>query len=273
MAKERRALSFGGAQPITSAGERSAEVESRELATIAPRDATPTRGVDPGHVVSLALSIHALGLLEPIVVDQHSNLLAGGHRLAACRVLAASDDERGAVMARCIEELSPPGWEPSDGWVETLPTIPSGSGALKPLGVPVRVVVIDAGDADAALHIEVAENEQRKDYSRAEVRALWQRLEQSDGYRTEPGRPKNGEISATDVIATVIGKSRRTVQRMISAANDDAGKTPPIDAVSKEIKARTSLRRAAIKYLQSGSADEELRTAAEIVVQMIETRR
>jgi len=265
---KRRALTLGGAEPITPIAEQSPEVDTRPLQWIKPRAAEPTRGIDPGHVVNLALSIHALGLLEPIVCDQHGNLLAGAHRLAACRVLAAGDNERGATLARSIETLSPVGWDPAGDWGESLTGVPSGCGALSALAVPVRVYAISADNPDAALHVEIAENEQRRDYTASEVRALWRRLESAEGYRTEPGRPRAGEIAATDVIATVIGKSRRTVQRMLADAPDKA----PTDAATKEMRARNALRRAAAKY-RDVSGDTELVQAADLIVQLIDSRR
>lgn len=41
-----------------------------------------------GDISALAGSIQRLGLIQPIVVDQHLRLIAGGRRLAACRSLA-----------------------------------------------------------------------------------------------------------------------------------------------------------------------------------------
>jgi len=50
-----------------------------------------TRPLDPAHVVTLAESIAALGLIEPVVVDRTGTLLAGGHRLAAVKLLVERD--------------------------------------------------------------------------------------------------------------------------------------------------------------------------------------
>ena len=46
-----------------------------------------TRPLNEDHVQALSESIAVLGLLEPLVVDKRSRLLAGGHRLAALYVL------------------------------------------------------------------------------------------------------------------------------------------------------------------------------------------
>jgi hypothetical protein len=45
------------------------------------------------HVLNLADSIAALGLLEPLIVDCQGRLLAGAHRLAALQLLAIADPE------------------------------------------------------------------------------------------------------------------------------------------------------------------------------------
>jgi ParB family chromosome partitioning protein len=47
-------------------------------------------------------------------------------------------------------------------------------------------------DPELALQIEVAENEQRRDYTSAEVRAIADRLRES-GYVDVKGRPKKGK--------------------------------------------------------------------------------
>lgn len=45
------------------------------------------RELDLSHVASLAQSIKELGLIQPIVINQDKRLIAGGHRLAACKML------------------------------------------------------------------------------------------------------------------------------------------------------------------------------------------
>jgi ParB family transcriptional regulator, chromosome partitioning protein len=42
---------------------------------------------DMGDIEGLAASIADIGLLNPISVDEHGQLLAGGRRLAACKLL------------------------------------------------------------------------------------------------------------------------------------------------------------------------------------------
>ena len=43
--------------------------------------------VNMGDIEGLATSIETHGLLEPIIVDDDNNLLAGGRRLEACKIL------------------------------------------------------------------------------------------------------------------------------------------------------------------------------------------
>ncbi len=45
------------------------------------------RSIDPVKVNMLAESIKAIGLLNPIVVDKNNRLIAGAHRLMACKKL------------------------------------------------------------------------------------------------------------------------------------------------------------------------------------------
>lgn len=49
------------------------------------------RDLNQSHVDSLALSIKDLGLIQPIVINQHNRLIAGAHRLAAHKKLGLSE--------------------------------------------------------------------------------------------------------------------------------------------------------------------------------------
>jgi len=91
---------------------------------------------------------------------------------------------------------------------------------LRANGVPVFRVAIDASvDRDRALAIEIAENEQRRDYTPQEVAALHERL-LAAGYVDRPGPRRPGERSAQQALATVIGKHMRTVRRLLRKARD-----------------------------------------------------
>lgn len=175
-----------------------------------------TRPLNPSHVVELALSISALGLLEPVVVDSQHRLLAGGHRLAACRLILATAEARRVMIAQLCEVARQPFSEALKAQLKLLEP----SAALAE-GVPVRVVRFDsAEDQDRALAIEAAENTQRRDYTRAEIRALYGRLVEA-GYTDRRGRPKQGERQAKPAIAMIIGRSLRTVERMLQDQRQD----------------------------------------------------
>lgn len=143
-----------------------------------------TRTLNQQHVQSLKESISALGLIEPLAVDQEKVLLAGGHRIAAITLL---------------QETEP----------HTFKQHFPGS------AIPVRVMpFIAAKEPDKALRIEVAENEYRRDYTPAEVRKIAERLIQA-GYKDVKGRPKKGEKVLMPALSTVVGKNRRTIQRYL----------------------------------------------------------
>lgn len=179
------------------------------LEAIKPRD-TDTRPLNPAHVEALAESIAALGLIEPLAVDKQGRLLAGGHRLAAILQLKEAD-------------------------LETF-------NQHFTAGIPVRVMEFDAAaEPSRALEIEIAENEQRRDYTPSEVRAIAERLRQA-GYKDGKGRPKAGEKALAPALQTIIGKSRRTVMSYL------AGEEPP-----KNVQSCTFIKRA-MKELEQWEA-------------------
>ena len=145
---------------------------------------TDTRPLHEDHVNALSESIAVLGLLEPLVVDKRSRLLAGGHRLAAINVLKSTNSQ---VYQQHFPEDN----------------------------IPVRVMDFDAEENDdLALQVEVAENEHRRDYTPKEVRLLADRL-QAQGYKRLKGRPGKGEKSMILALAFVVNKSKRTIERYL----------------------------------------------------------
>lgn len=143
-----------------------------------------TRPLNPQHVESLAESIAVLGLIEPLVIDNQGQLLAGGHRLAAINHLKETQ---------------------SDKYQKQFP------GEL----IPIRRLPFDADeDPELALQIEVAENEQRRDYTPTEVKAIADRLRES-GYVDVKGRPRKGQKALMPALAVVVGKHLRTIQRYL----------------------------------------------------------
>jgi ParB family chromosome partitioning protein len=163
-----------------------------------------TRDLNPQHVDTLAESIAILGLIEPLAVDKNYILLAGGHRKAAITQL---------------KEQNPSAYKQhfADG-------------------IPVRVMEFDASaDPDKALQIEIAENEQRRDYTPAEVRVIANRLREA-GYTETVGRPKKGELALKPALSVVVGKSIRQIKRYLTDDEENPASVP--------ISPETHIRRA-----------------------------
>lgn len=172
------------------------------LQDIKDRAKSDTRSLNPEHVEALAESIAAVGLIQPLAIDNQGRLLAGGHRRAAIALLKKQD---------------PAAYEKH----------------FKADRVPVRAFDFDSEEEpDWALGIEVSENEQRRDYTPTEVKALAQRLLNA-GYVDTPGRPKKGERQLKPALQVIIGKSESTVRRMLKEEETES-KTLSSDRVSKE---------------------------------------
>lgn len=189
---------------LAAEGARARDVDMMDLAAVLGRvGGKDTREPTPGALEALAESINALGLLEPLVVDKLGRLLAGKTRLIALRRQAAKDPDRWKL-------------------------------------VPVRRMDFDAeADAGRALAVEVAENEQRRDYTAAEVRALAERL-RGAGFKATAGRPRKGTRALLPALGAVVGKSKRTLLRILDP--DAGGDETPQPATMPETCAR--LRRA-----------------------------
>ncbi|MFM2415314.1 MAG: hypothetical protein RL385_37 [Pseudomonadota bacterium] len=161
-----------------------------ELDAIVARQQS-TRELDEGHVSALMESIAELGLIEPIVLDVKHRLLAGGHRLEALRRLRVERPER-------YQQL------------------------FAASGVPVYTKDFDAdASPDRALAVEVAENEHRRDYTAPQIRELVQRLKDA-GYRDTVGRPKAGEKALGPALAVIVGKSLKTIRKVIAEGEAQA---------------------------------------------------
>lgn len=211
-----------------------------------------TRPLNAKHVLDLAESIAVLDLLEPLVIDTEGNLLAGGHRLAAIQLLAIQDGKDRVKyfsdsIAKDENSESSQAWTNLEKRVEKLCVVPNRPKHFFD-GVP--VLVVDVRNADAslssrrALAIEVAENNVRRSYSATEIRDLADRLKKA-GYKATPGRPKDGEVSAIAVLHAAVGKSKRTIERII------ADKKP--GTKSAWDNAQLGFKRAAQAILASGA--------------------
>ena len=185
--------------------------------------AEDTRELNSAHVDELMVSISVLGLLEPLVVDMRGRLLAGGHRRAAISRLKAEMPEEYAKHFK--DDL-----------------------------VPVRSLDFDADlDPDLALQIEVAENEKRRDYTRAEVRKLAEKLKLS-GYVDTKGRPALGSKALRPALEVIIGKSQRTVRRYLN--EDIEQKSRSTDPLFTETMALASLQANLNKWKKVHGAGE-----------------
>jgi len=263
MGKRRPRLS-GAASAAADAGRAQSQQASRlaeqadrarrvelPLGRIRERHGGDARALDPDHVLDLGESIAALGLLEPLVVDLSGRLLAGAHRLAACRLLAVDDDAgRGAQLGSLCERTL------TDSQRERAQALDAlAAGRQLPDGlVPVRVYQVEASeDPGLALAIEAAENEKRRDYSRAEVAALADRL-RAAGFIDRRGRPRAGERALRPALAAIIGRSERQVRRLLQ---DKSGQTSALSGQSEEpvVRAARSLARSAAQYRQAARDD------------------
>ena len=74
-------------------------------------------------------------------------------------------------------------------------------------------------DSRRALSIEITENEKRRDYTKREVTALAERLKVA-GFKYTRGKPKKGERALAPALALIIGKSDRTIRRLIGGGKD-----------------------------------------------------
>ena len=145
-----------------------------------------TRDLNRRHVLSLAESISAIGLIHPPAVDRMNRLLAGAHRLAALGWLQENQ------LKRFLE--------------------------LFPEGVPVWRMDLNAdSDVDLALAVEISENERRRDYLPAEIMKLADRLKAAGfHYAAEGGRPRNDDRPLMPALEIIVGKSVRQLRRILN---------------------------------------------------------
>ena len=164
-----------------------------------------TRDLNQRHVLALAESIAAVGLIHPPAVDRADRLLAGAHRLAALRWLQVHSGAR-------FQELFP-------------------------AGVPVRRMDLDAdSDRDLALAVEISENERRRDYSTVEIQRLADRLKAAGfSYSAGGGRPRGEARPLMPALEIIVGKSVRQLRRVLNPGPERksaAAKTRTHDLVS-----------------------------------------
>ena len=186
-----------------------------DIGAIRPRPGGDTRPAGAEHVLELSETVAAVGLLQPPAIDSLRHLLAGLHRLEACRLLLTPREGR---MDRLLaldggDKLDP---EETAGRLAVLPAPQDLEGPLGAGKIPCRVVVdLDAErDPGAALAVEAAENTARKNYTAPEVQALAQRL-RAAGYRETGGRPRRGEKALRPALEMVLGVHASTIRRLL----------------------------------------------------------
>ncbi len=190
-----------------ASGNRSSLSQGRGLVILDQIDtsALRTRDINESHVLALAESIAAIGLIHPPVLDRMNRLLAGGHRIGALRWLEKYSNPR---------------------FLELFPD-----------GIPVWRMDLDAkSDVDLALAVEISENEQRRDYSSSEVLKLADRLKAAGfHYSTEGGRPKADTRPLMPALEIIVGKSVRQLRRILNppgeGKSESRKKTRPDDLV------------------------------------------
>lgn len=215
-----RGIAYGKEQSkadkrLAAAAKLERAVELVDLDAIRPRPGGDTRRAGAEHVLELAETINAVGLLQPPAIDAMRHLLAGLHRLEACRLLRLPGDARMEYLLALDggDKLDPA--ETTDR-LAVLPAPQDLEGPLAAGKVPCRVLVdLDAErDPGAALAAEAAENTARKNYTAPEVQALAQRL-RAAGYRETGGRPRRGEKALRPALETVLGVSKNTARRLL----------------------------------------------------------
>ena len=219
-----------------AAGVTDPSVRRVALADIMDRESN-LRPLNPGHSLELAESIAAVGLLQFIVVDEKCRLLAGGHRLNAIRLLREVAQMSDAEI-REIFERGPDPDKLSPSEIETL------RDAYKnhfENGVVVRVLPTSGFvESQVRLQVEAIENEKRLDFSKDELAEIVSRL-QAAGYRDTVGKPKAGQKVLSKELERIMGKSRRTVFRLLHELRNGAKPTerrkvsPAMEALAEEL--------------------------------------
>lgn len=214
------ALSFGRKQASDDGKARVVAALDRAVSVV-PLSAIQSRSEDTrparaSHVLALAESIAAIGLITPPAVDGSLRLVAGLHRVTACQLLATAIADRPAFLEALdgSDKLDPTEVRLR---LKALPAPGALSSMLKAGKVPVAVLDLNASkDPSGALAAEAAENTARRSYTKAEVADLVKRLKAA-GYRESAGgRPRAGEKNLRPALALVLGVSGRHATRLVA---------------------------------------------------------
>jgi ParB family chromosome partitioning protein len=190
---------------------------------IRPRPDIDTRSLDPRHVLSLARSIAAVGLVQPVAIDTAGRLIAGAHRLAVWGLLRIADaGERRTAFLKALESYEPEDGREDPSEVEAMAheigeLDITGWKDAHPKGlVPTLVFDTDSSKTkNKSLLREIAENEKRRSYTVVEVKALAERLKKA-GFDDLKGRPEADQQSVRQELARILGKSSRQVRRYLN---------------------------------------------------------
>ena len=236
--------------------DRGRTVDLLEAGAIRSR-AADTRPPRASHVLALAESVAAVGLLQPVAVDKAHRLVAGLHRLEACRLLLMDADAR----AERLQELGG-----DQDMAERCAELPPASRLAEPLRagkIPCRVLTeLDAeADPDVALAAEGAENTARRAYTAAEAEQLAQRL-RAAGYKETKGRPRAGDKALRPALQLVLGVSDTTARRLLGR-RADTGKGSHLTTFSD---ASVRLHRALVAFGGAAGTARGPRTPAQRVV-------
>lgn len=229
---------------------------------IKPRANGATRSLDPYHVLDIAESVSALGLLQPIAIDRNNLLVAGEHRLEAFRLLNLDSSEARTSHWKQITLETDKKIKDADHLevVKRIKGLDSDAhkNRYQDQNIPVLVLPLNSvKDIDEALTAEAAENEKRQNYSRQEIQNLAEKLKKA-GYIERSGRPKKGERSLKKALTVISGKSFRQIERDL-----EKPKTPTHDGVFDEEKELLKISKSIEKFLSNSpnhKISENLRT-------------
>jgi hypothetical protein len=238
--------SFGYERGTHKAAEETVdhEFELKATVTVLSLDAVTERNADTRpvnweHVVSVAESIAALGLLQPPAVDKKHRLVAGLHRLTACRMLASDATERIKLVEAEPELVDR---------VKALPPLELLPEPLLSGNIPVRVLTdLDSTrDIDRAVAAEAAENTARRQYTAREVESIKARLIEL-GYSEVRGRPRAGQKALKPALSLVLGLGRSQTTAVLAVSRKGAD-TGTFSHKDMEISAAKGLKRAVSKF-------------------------
>lgn len=252
--------------------------------SIRPRPDVDTRGLDTRHLLSLARSIAAVGLIQPLAIDTSGKLIAGGHRLAVWALLAIEDpNERKAAFLAGLKDYKPSPQKAEEG--AKLPEAEAIAQEIADLDlsawkdahadglVPVLVFDEDAARLkNKSLFREVAENEKRRSYTAEEVEALAERLKTA-GYEDIAGRPKEAQEPLRKELARILGRSSRQIRKILNDPKVTKAKRRNRDRLSNDKKIINTLSEvlaSAEKVFAKDKDAKEIMKAASALGKLVE---